>query len=453
MGEVPANVIEHLTPKGCTLTDDGRLTFPRALIEDVIAGLRRDIVLHGQHPGLEMELSGTRVHMGSGGAAPSMVDMETGEYRDSTLADLYDAARTVDALDNIHFFSRSVVARDMPTTLALDVNTAYACLVGTAKHVSTSITEGANVQSIADICWTLAGSRAAFEDAPFLSVNINHVVPPMRFAADACDVIEQSVLLGLPVHLNSLGQSGASSPATLAGSLVQAMVESLAGMAFAWSVDPTCRAIFGPRPLVTDLRTGAMTSGCGEQAVLMAGGVQMGQFYGLANSCIAGGTDAKIPDAQSGYEKSMTVSLAAHAGSNMITQAAGAQGSLMGCSLEGYVIDNDMLGGILRSTRGIEVAPENLATEIIAEVVRGEGHFLGTPQTYERMNSDYLYPDIADRRSADEWYKSGAADVREAAQAKAREILAEHHPTHVSAEVDTGLRAVHDIRLQIFTRK
>ncbi len=449
MAEAPAFVVQRLREKGGRVTDDGRLTFPRGLVEDAIAAIRRDIVLHGQTGGHEMELSGGRVYMGSGGAAPSMVDLETGLYRESTLRDLYDAARLVDSLDNVHFFSRSVVARDMPTTLDLDVNTAYACLKGTAKHVSTSATEGAHVQHIAQMCETIAGSMAAFAAKPFLSLNINHVVPPLRFAHDACAVIQEAALLGLPIHINSLGQAGASSPASLAGSLVGGVVETLAGLVFSWLVNPRAQAVFGPRPLVTDLRTGAMTGGCGEQAVVMAGAVQMSHYYKLPNSCIAGATDSKLPDAQSGYEKALTVSLAAHAGCNMITQACGMQASLMGCSLESYVIDNDMLGAILRSVRGIEVDDETLAPEIIAEAVRGDGHFLGAADTYARMQSDFLYPDLADRQSVDDWQAEGGLDIRARARTRAREILARHHPGHIGDAVDGRLRAQFDIRLPL----
>lgn len=447
MSEAPGFVVERIVAKGGKLTDQGRLVFPKTLVEDAIAGFRRDIILHGQRSGHELDLSGARTYMGSGGAAPSLVDFHTGQYRDATLRDLYDAARIVDTLDNVHFFSRSVVARDMPTLLDLDVNTAYACLAGTQKHVSVSASLGENVGSIADMCFTIAGDSRTFLAEPFLSININHVVPPMRFACDACAVMEQAAVLGIPFHVNSLGQSGASSPASLAGSIVQSVVETLAGMVFTWLVNPKCQAVFGPRPLVTDLRTGAMTGGCGEQAVAMAGAAQMAQYYGLPNSCIAGATDSKLPDAQSGYEKALTVSLAAHAGCNMITQAAGMQASLMGCALESYVIDNDMLGAILRSVRGIEVDEATLAEEVISEVVHGEGHFLGSPDTYARMHTDYLYPEVADRRSVADWLDAGAPDIRETARAKTDEILTRHFPDHLSREIDHRLRSNFDIHL------
>ncbi len=447
LSEAPARAMALVIAAGGQVTDDGRLTFSAALIERALAGLSRNITLHGQKPGHELRLSGRRVHVGSGGAAPSVVDLERGRYRPSTLRDLYDAARMVDALENIHFFSRSLVARDMPDLLSLDVNTAYASLAGTAKHVCSSISLPEHVDAVAELCFTLAGSRDAFVERPFLSLNINHVTPPLRFAGDACEVLAEAALLGIPVHVNTFGQLGASSPVTIAGSLVQTVAETLAGMILAWLVNPEVKAIFGAKPMITDLRSGAMSGGGGEQALLMAAATQMAQYYDLPNCTIAGATDSKIADAQSGYEKSLSITLAAQAGSNLITQACGMQASLMGCAFESYVIDNDMLGCILRSIGPVEVSEATLSSQAIGEVVRGEGHYLGRAETLDRMETDFLYPALADRRSPEAWEADGARDIREEARIRAREILGSHFPRHIGREQDLMLRSNHDIRL------
>ena len=121
--------------------------------------------------------------------------------------------------------------------------------------------------------------------------------------------------------------------------------------------------------------------------------------------------------------------------------------SLTGCALESYVIDNDMLGGILRSLHPPEVNDDTLSVKAIADVVAGEGHFLGHAETLRRMESDFLYPKIADRRAFAEWQADGSRDIRAIARARAREILSEHFPMHISAATDTKLRAALDIRL------
>ena len=139
------SMVDLVTARGGTLTPEGRLTFPRALVQWALEGAKRDIVLYARKPGWDLDVSATRLHMSSGGGAPGVFDIDTGAYRDGTTQDLYDAARIVDTLDNIHHFSRSVIARDAGDNLQLDVNTAYACLAGTAKHVAMSISEPENM--------------------------------------------------------------------------------------------------------------------------------------------------------------------------------------------------------------------------------------------------------------------------------------------------------------------
>ena len=449
LSEAPQIVIDTVTGNGGSLSDDGRVLFPETLIDRFLAEYKRNWTLYGQTAQHDMQISGQRVYLGTGGAAPQVVDLETGQYRDSTLQDLYDAARLCDTLDNIHFFSRSLVARDMSNDLLMDVNTVYAALSGTTKHVFTSITLPQHVPLVAEICYVIAGSKEAFEARPFISLNVNHVVPPLRFHPESCEVMAEAVKLGIPVHSNVFSQVGASTPVTLAGAIVQNTAESLAGMIFAWLINPDAQVIMGVRPMITDLRTGGFSGGSGEQALVMAASAQMAAYYDLPNSCIAGATDSKLADAQSGYEKSLTVTLAAQAGSNLVTQACGMHAGLMGVAFESYIIDNDMLGGVIRSLSSFEVNETTLATDMIGEIVRGEGHFLGHAETYKRMSSDFLYPEIADRKSPDEWEESGSRDIREVAKEKARSILATHYPRHISAEVDGKLREKFDIRLPI----
>ena len=84
-------------------------------------------------------------------------------------------------------------------------------------------------------------------------------------------------------------------------------------------------------------------------------------------------TDSKVPDAQAGYEKGISVAMAALAGCNNVSESAGMMASLMGVSFESMVIDNDMLGTVMRVVRGIEVNEETLSYQAIEDTVNGEG--------------------------------------------------------------------------------
>jgi len=433
----PDEAAALVTAAGGGMSGEDRLLFPRELVGRCLSALPSQITLHGRGGARDLVLGGSETHLGTGGASPEILDLDTHRYRPSTLADIHAAARIVEDMDHIHFFSRPMVARDIEDPQAMEVNTAWACLAGTRKHVMVSASSPQSVDAILALAHAIAGSEAAFRAAPFLSLNINHVVPPLRFDPDSALVLIHAARRGVPVMVNTFGQLGASSPVTIAGCVAQTTAETLAGMVLAWLAAPDVRAIFGPRPMVTDLRTGAMTGGGGEQAKLTAAAVQMARFYNLPSSTIAGATDSKWPDAQAGYEKCLAVTMALQAGAHFVTQAAGTQASLMGTALESYVIDNDMLGGILSAHSRIEVSSATLDTAAIHAAATGVGHFLGEAETLARMNSDFLYPKLGDRRSIGEWQADGAPDIWQLAHRRVRAILA----AEPSALIDPALAA------------
>lgn len=446
-GPIPS-CIELLTAAGARLNEHGRLVLPRALVEDTIAWAARRFPLCAQDPRHDLEPWDKRVYFGTAGAAVHMVDPETRAYRDSTLRDLYDIARVVDALEHIHFFQRSIVCRDMVDPFDLDLNTCYASVAGTRKHVGSGFTQPEHVEAGLAMLHLIAGGEDRWRERPFVSMPCCFVVPPLRFAEDACRCLEAAVRGGMPVLLLPAGQAGATSPAALAGAVVQEVAETLAGLVYVNAIRPGAPAIFGPWPFVSDLRTGAMCGGSGEQALLMAACAQMGHFYDLTVGVASGMTDAKLPDAQAGYEKGYNHALVGNAGANLIYEAAGMHASLLSFCLESLVIDNDVIGAVLRTIRGIEVTDETLSVEVIRDAcIDGPGHFLGHPQTLALMQREYLYPEVGDRTSPKEWAERGSTTVLERAAARTRELLAHHYPDHLPAAVDQRIRERFPIRL------
>lgn len=436
--------IAALTRAGAQYGADGRIRFPRALVLETVAKAARHFTLHGQDERHDMVVQGSRVHYGTAGAAVHVVDVEKREYRESLLQDIYDAARIVDAMDNIHFFQRPMVARDMVDPADLDLNTLYACLMGTTKHVGTSFTVRENVAPALDMLYAIAGGEASFRARPFVSNSNCFVVPPMKFAEDACGVLEACVEGGIPILLLSAGQAGATAPAAIAGAVVQAVAEVLAGLVYVNALVPGHPCIFGTWPFVSDLRTGAMSGGSGEQALLTAACAQMAQYYDLPGGSAAGMADSKLPDAQSGYEKGITDVMAGLSGLNLVYESAGMHASLLGFCLESLIIDNDMIGQCLRCVRGIEVSEASLSVASIADVcLNGPGHYLGHEQTLRLMQTEYFYPAIADRFSPKEWNEKSRPDMLQRAIAEKRRILETHFPRHISREIDDALRARH----------
>jgi len=376
-----------------------------------------------------------------------MLDIGASKYRPSTLADVYDAARLVDRMDNIHAFSRLVVATEIADQPVCDINTAYASVAGTAKHTALTFNDARHVQPTLEMLHMVAGGERKFRERPFAHGGGCCVISPLRYGCDNAEVCVESIKFGAPVWVVMAPQAGATAPAALAGAIVQCVAEGLAGLLLVDMVEPGFPVIVGSWPFVSDLRTGAFTGGSGEEAVVSAGAAQMLNFYGLPSSVGAGMTDAKSPDNQAGYEKALAVALAAHTGCNNISESAGMLGSLMALSLEAMVIDNDMLGAILRTVRGIEVNDETLSLDVIQQVVHGEGHFLRTAQTLELMRTEYEYPAMADRRTPGEWEADGSPDIRRQAGERVRRILSTHYPEYIDPAVDRKIRDTFPILL------
>lgn len=445
--------VETITAAGGTLSAGGRLLIPETLTAQALETAGRGFLLHAQRPELDLDPSGSRIHLGTSGAAVHIVDSATRTVRDSTLRDLYDMARLANALPNIHMFQRTVVARDIADPCEMDINTAYACIAGTAKPVGTSFGDGASVRDAVDLLHLAAGSQEAFRARPFVCVSTCFMVPPLRFAAEALGVIEACAENGIPLKLVSAGQAGATSPASLAGAVALQTAEVLAGLVYLNLLSPGHPALFGALPFVSDLRTGAMSGGSAEQGLLMAACAQVAQHYRIPCAVSAGMTDAKMPDFQAGYEKGHTELLAALAGANLIYEAAAMYGSLLAASLESFVLDNDQIGSVMRSARGIDVTEETLAFETIRDVcLDGPGHFLDHSATLSRMETDYVYPAVGDRSTPQDWADAGGPDLLERARQRTAELLAAPVPDHLSAEADRAIRRRYRIHLPERTR-
>ena len=424
LADAPPSGVDVLTSAGAVAGDDGRIRFPAALVEDMLAIAARDVTLHGRDPKHDLNLSGARVHYGTAGAAVHLVDVEKREYRECTTKDLYDAPASPRRSTTSIFFQRPMVCRDIADGLKLDLNTIYASCAGTTKHIGTSFADPGNVAECIELLHLIAGGEENWRARPFVLNTNCFVVPPMKFATESCQTMEHCIRAGMPVLLLSAGQAGATAPAPLAMAIVQAVAECLAGVVYVNALSPGHTAVFGTWPFVSDLRTGAMSGGSGEQALLTAGCAQMHRFYGLPGGAAAGIADAKLPDMQAGWEQGISNVMAGLSGLNMVYEAVGMHASLLGFSHESLILGNDMLGQVQRCVRGIEVSDDSLNLEVMKQVcLEGPGHYLGSEQTLRLMQSEYIYPDIADRTSPKEWEERQKPDLIEQAIQRKNEIL------------------------------
>ena len=441
MGEIPNRLRQDLLTAGAKDGEAGRVVFPRSLTEDAIAKAAKTFVLHGRDETRSIQVGGSKVYFGTGGAAVQTLDLDSGTYRPSTLSDLHNFTRLQDTLANVSWYTRCCVATDVPSNFDLDVNTAYALLLNTTKPTATSFTLAEYVAPIVKMLDIAAGGKGAFSKRPFMKAHISPVISPMRYGEDAVDVVYECIKHNIPMSCITAAQAGATAPATMAGFLAQSLAETLASLVMVHAIKPGYPMVFSNWPLVVDLRTGAFAGGSGESALLNAASAQLSNWIGLPSGVACSMTDAKAIDAQYGAEKGLTSLAAALAGGNLIYESSGMTASLLGASFEAFVLDDEMHSNTYRILRGIEVSEENLGFDAINEAVLGPGHFLGGAHTISAMERDYFYPSLADRIEPQSWAENGAKSAWAVATERVRGILATHHPKYLSSDQDAMIRS------------
>jgi trimethylamine--corrinoid protein Co-methyltransferase len=426
--------------------DRARVILPRQLVTERAAMAPEQVILHGRDDKNKLDLGGHRVHLGTGGAAINVLDLDSGEVRPSTLNDLYQLGRLVDALDHIHFFLRPCIPTDLPET-AYDVNVFYACLKATAKHVMAGVNDEKGFHDVLDLASMVAGSLEQLTARPFISIITSFSISPLKLCTQSTRIMQECIRHQIPVALSSAPMAGSTSPMTMAGTLAQLHAEQLAGITICQLTRPGAPLLYGGIPGMANMRTMGYQGGAVECGMMNAAIHQLAHHIGVPNYNSSGLTDAKLPDAQAGWEKAMTTLLAALGGSNYVHHAAGMLESMLTVAYEQFVIDDEIIGMCCKTLKGITVDAEHLALEVIEATGPG-GNFMVAPHTMAHLHAEFFRGNsVTDQRGRDKWAADGALDARERGRQIARKLLAEEEKPHIDPDTDQAIRAKYDILL------
>ncbi len=401
--------------------DDNIVRLPRETVMDLVDVAPSAVTLYGRQPKHNLNLGGTRVYAGTGGTALNIIDGTSGERQRATLQDLKTIAKLVNGLENIHFFLLPTYPSDVPVE-DVDINRFFAGLDNTTKHIMGGVYTHEGIQQVLRMAEIIAGSPEKLRQEPFISI-ILCAISPLMIDKEYGDMIVTVAGAGIPVALPAEPLCGSTSPVTLAGNLVIQTVDSLAEVCLTQLVNPGTPAIFGSVASSNDLRDLKYITGCIEMGLLNTAGAQMAQFYKLPFYATAGMSDAKTVDAQCGYESALSNLLCALGGANFIHDAAGLLDFALSVSLEKYVVDNEILGMVMRAVEGIKVNKDTLAFDLIKEVGPG-GHFVYNRHTRKHMRTEHYQPTLSDREHLEKWQAEGKRDTAARAKSKVEEILA-----------------------------
>jgi trimethylamine--corrinoid protein Co-methyltransferase len=439
--------IEMLENKGAKLDrDKSRIYFDRDLVMAQADLAPEQIHLYSRDGKNDLDLTRDRVYLGTGGAAVKILDLDTGEARATKLADLYQLARLVDALENIHFFLRPCIPTDIPVA-DYDINVFFTSLKATGKHVMAGVNNEDGFSRVLDLASIVAGSVDRLKEKPFISLIASFAISPLKLCTQSTLIMQESVRNRIPVALSAAPMAGSTSPVTMAGTLAQLHAEQLAGITICQLTNPGAPILYGGIPGRANLRSLGYLGGAVECGMMNAAIHQLAHYIKVPNYNSSGLTDSKIPDAQASWEKALTTVLAAMGGSNYIHHAAGMLESMLAVAYEQFVIDDEIIGMSCKVLDGIPVDDEHLALDAIAEVGPG-GSFIMSPHTMTHMRHEYYSGNgVTDQESREKWMEKGSLDTRTRARGIAKAILAKEEKSYMPADVEKAIREKYNILL------
>ncbi len=441
------NTVQMLEDNGATIDRNKKnIRFPKGMIMEQVAKAPEKVILCGQDSKNDLHLTENRVHLGTGGAAIKILDLETGLARPTTLKDLHDVSRLVNQLDNIHFLVRPCIPTDIEKA-DYDINMFYACLSGSSKHVMAGVNDEQGLHNIIEMASMIAGSLENLQERPFVSVITSFAISPLKLCTQSTLIMQEANRNRIPVALSCAPMAGSTSPLTMAGTLAQIHAEQLAGITICQLTNEGAPLLYGGIPGMANLKTMGYSGGAVECGMMNAAIHQLAQHIKVPNYNSSGLTDSKVPDAQAGYEKALTAVLAAMGGSNYIHHSAGMLESMLTIAHEQFVIDDEIIGNCCKVLKGIDVDPEHLALEVIDAVGPG-GNFMTSPHTMAHMRKEYYNGNgVTDRKSREKWVKDGSLDTRQRALGIAKKLLEKPYLSCIPEEIDKAIKEKFNILL------
>jgi trimethylamine--corrinoid protein Co-methyltransferase len=410
---------------------------PRQIVEKYRVMFPPSFSFLGRDPRFNRTVPNDSPLIMTGSSAPNIIDPVTGFERRARSDDLARIAYLVNEMPGYDVFSISTLADDAPKG-QFSLSRYYPSIKNTVKPVRAN-TPPNEAEMVLKMAYLIAGGKDAFHDYPFITHHYCPVVSPLTMDFDSTQDLIFFSELDLPSYFSIVPNAGLTSPLTMLGTLVQCNAEFLAAAVLTEMIRPGKAVIYNTLPTVADMRTGAYSPGAIETGMLHMACAQMARYYNIPSGGYLGLTNAKINDAQSGYETGMSVT-AGYLGGVDIFNMAGLLDSLMAFDFAKAMIDNEIALMLKRMRQGFEFSESNFALDLIAQVGPG-GMFAGEEHTLERMRKTMFLPEIADRDPRAQWKERGALDSQARAMQKVQEILTRDNPAVFSPEMDARLRA------------
>ncbi len=428
---------------GASVDDESlRVRLPPDIVEAALKQAPSHFTVHARAPAHTVAVDHQRLHIEPMIGRLNILDHETGQRRRTRLQDVENLVRVADAMEHYHLIHSGAI---MPSIEGVPLHASHvygylASVRNTGKVVKGSPRGRATAEDCIRMAATLAGGVGALRERPNIFTTVNPVTPLQHDQGQTEGLIAYASY-GLPIDVTSEPQAGATAPVTLAGLLAQQTADILSGITLAQLVNPGTPVWYGTCGTIMDMKVGRIALGAVEAGLINAASAQIAAFYGLPCRGTGATTDSKQLDIQAGYEKAITLFMAALGGINCLFYP-GAIESALTISLESLVVDNEICGMAYRALQGIEVNADTLAVPVIEAVGPG-GNFLGQRHTLKFLRAEQFMPALSNRQTREDWTeKAGGKSAWDKARDEVCRILAEHRPLPLDPNVEAELERI-----------
>lgn len=395
---------------------------PENLVLDSIAKGTKKHIIYGRDPNKKARFGyNDPIFMSSSGQY-LWADLTKKKRRQPVLEDTRRAILMGDALENIDIVGALAVPSDLPPQVR-DIHLYAELIKNTAKPGSAWLSNGKTAKYVIEMFKVLAGGEKELRNRPMIEAFVAPI-SPLQFTREGLEILIEFAKIGLPVGFGPMAMAIATAPATLAGTIAQENAEILAGVVISQLLFPSLPVTYWGIPHVMDPSTGNISGGSPEQGLMAVAIAQLAKHYDFPVGLNVGLTDAKIPDAQAGLEKGMTLLLGALSGADIYGHM-GISGLDQAASLPQLIIDNEMAGYLRRVLKSFEINEDTLAFEVIKRVGVG-GQFLVDEHTLRHYRDELWFPQIFDRANWDAWMEKGGKSLLELSIEMEEAILKKH---------------------------
>lgn len=411
---------------------------PPQVVEKYRVMVPPTITLRGRDPAYDITFPRKLPVIATASSAPDIVDPVTNITRRSTSKDIANIAHLVNELPGFDLFSISTLADDAPKD-QFSLSRFYPALKNCLKPVRTSVYSIREAEQVIKLGELIAGSKEAFWERPFINFGYCAIVSPLTMDFDSTETLMYFAENGITAYGTVAPMGGLSTPLSLSGMLTIMNAEWLAAMCLAQMSKAGTAQIYNFLPVFADMRDGAYAPGAIEIGMMNSAVCQMARFYNVPSGGYLGLTNAKVADAQSGFEKGMSPLMGALSGVDFIVMG-GLQDALMSFDFGQVCIDNEIALMLKRVREGFGFSKDSASLQEIKDTGPA-GMFGGNPATLERMHDATFMSELADRKLREQWALEGATNIHQRALNKALKILSKPNSAAFDDDVDARVRA------------